>query len=136
ALLLVVLVKLAALNAMPVMSACAALVAAHYVSLWWSVVIIWRRRYAGKLSQSRAKVAVQSMSPLQFCIATAFGLFPAVLCGMRGLAGIALAVCMLAWLLRWFTSRLGGYTGDTLGATQQLTEISFLLAVLITWKFF
>jgi len=136
ALLLVVLVKLAALNAMPVMSACAALVAAHCVSRWCSVVIIWRRRYSGELSQSRAKVAVQSMSPLQFCIATAFGLFPAVLCGMRGLAGIALAVCMLAWLLRWFTSRLGGYTGDTLGATQQLTEISFLLAVLITWKFF
>ena len=134
ALVLVVLVKLAALNAMPVMAACAAIIAAHSVSRWCSVVIIWRSKYAGGL-QSRAKVAVQSMSMAQFAVATAFGLLPAVLCGMSALAGIALALCTLAWLLRWFTMRLGGYTGDTLGATQQLTEISFYLALLAVWKY-
>jgi adenosylcobinamide-GDP ribazoletransferase len=138
ALVLVVLVKLAALNAMPVMAACAALVAAHSVSRWCSVVIIWRSKYAGGL-QSRAQVAVQSMSLAQFFVATVFGLLPTallgVLCGMSALAGVALALCTLAWLLRWFTMRLGGYTGDTLGATQQLTEISFYLALLAAWKF-
>lgn len=135
ALVLVVLIKLAALDAMPVMPACAALVAAHPLSRWCSVVIIWRRSHAGE-HESRAKAAVQPMSMMQFSIATAFGLLPASLCGMRALAGLVLALCTLAWLLRWFTRRLGGYTGDTLGATQQLTEISFYLAVLITWKFF
>jgi adenosylcobinamide-GDP ribazoletransferase len=136
ALVLTVLVKLAALNAMPVMSACAALVAAHSVSRWCSVVIMWRRTYAGNLQQSRAKPASQSMSAVQFGVATLFGLLPAALCGMAAVAGIALAICILVWLLRWFTLRLGGYTGDTLGATQQLTEISFYLALLAAWKFY
>lgn len=135
ALLMVVLIKVAALNEMPVTQACAALIAAHSVSRWCSVVIIWRRQYAGELQQSRAKVAVQSMSPLHFSIATLLGLLPAALCGMSAFVGVALASCTLAWLLRWFTRRLDGYTGDTLGATQQLTEISFYLGLLIAWKF-
>jgi adenosylcobinamide-GDP ribazoletransferase len=136
ALVMTVFIKLAALNAMPTLSACVALVAGHSVSRWCSVVIVWRRSYAGNLQQSRAKPAARSMTPLQFSIATLFGLLPAVLCGMPAIAGIAFAAVTLAWLLRWFTQRLGGYTGDTLGATQQLTEVSFYLALLAAWKFY
>ena len=29
---------------------------------------------------------------------------------------------------RWFLRRLGGYTGDTLGASQQISELLGLLA--------
>jgi adenosylcobinamide-GDP ribazoletransferase len=39
-------------------------------------------------------------------------------------------------LARWFMRRLGGFTGDTLGAAQQLTEIAFYLAVLASWNSF
>jgi adenosylcobinamide-GDP ribazoletransferase len=39
-------------------------------------------------------------------------------------------------LARWFMRRLGGFTGDTLGAAQQLTEITFYLAVLASWNSF
>jgi adenosylcobinamide-GDP ribazoletransferase len=31
------------------------------------------------------------------------------------------------WMLGWLRKRLGGYTGDALGATQQLTELLALL---------
>jgi adenosylcobinamide-GDP ribazoletransferase len=31
---------------------------------------------------------------------------------------------------RWLHRRLGGFTGDTLGATQQLVELAMLLAAL------
>ena len=136
ALVMTVLIKLAALDAMPVLSACAALVAAHSVSRWCSVVIVWRRQYAGNLLHSRAKPAVPAMTPTQFSMATIFGLLPAILCGIPAIAAVTVAAITLAWLLRWFTSRLGGYTGDTLGATQQLTEISFYLALLAAWKFY
>jgi adenosylcobinamide-GDP ribazoletransferase len=36
------------------------------------------------------------------------------------------------WLVMgvWFRRRLGGYTGDCLGATQQVTEVVFYLGVL------
>lgn len=42
------------------------------------------------------------------------------------------------WLVRWLRKRLGGYTGDTLGAAQQVTEVLSLLAWLavvhpVTW---
>lgn len=38
------------------------------------------------------------------------------------------ALLITAWAARWFYKRLGGFTGDTLGATQQLSEVAMLLA--------
>jgi adenosylcobinamide-GDP ribazoletransferase len=35
---------------------------------------------------------------------------------------------------RWYARRLGGYTGDTLGATQQITEAVFYLVMLAAWN--
>ena len=41
----------------------------------------------------------------------------------------ALAALGVAWAMRaWLRRRLGGYTGDGLGATEQLAEIAVLLA--------
>jgi len=36
------------------------------------------------------------------------------------------------WLARKFTRRLYGYTGDCLGAVQQLAEVAIYIAVLAT----
>ena len=33
------------------------------------------------------------------------------------------------WMARWLLQRLGGYTGDGLGATQQFSELAVYLAV-------
>jgi adenosylcobinamide-GDP ribazoletransferase len=38
------------------------------------------------------------------------------------------ATGVAAWCARWFLRRLGGYTGDTLGATQQWAELAVYLA--------
>jgi adenosylcobinamide-GDP ribazoletransferase len=32
-------------------------------------------------------------------------------------------------LFRWCVQRIGGYTGDTLGAAQQITEAAFYVAL-------
>ncbi|MCC6446684.1 MAG: adenosylcobinamide-GDP ribazoletransferase [Armatimonadetes bacterium] len=49
----------------------------------------------------------------------ALGKFPSLI--------ISTAVCLLWWLMvRYFQKRLGGVTGDTLGAMNELTEIFFL----------
>lgn len=42
--------------------------------------------------------------------------------------GLLGAVVALGFCLAWFKRRLGGFTGDTLGASQQLAELAILLA--------
>ena len=51
--------------------------------------------------------------------------------------GFALAVCLALRLLlgRYFTRRLGGYTGDCLGLSQQIFELALYLSVL-AWTSF
>lgn len=38
---------------------------------------------------------------------------------------------LLWWMNRWFKKWIGGYTGDCLGALQQLSEVVFYLSVLV-----
>jgi len=43
----------------------------------------------------------------------------------------ALGLCLGAWVIRsWYMRRLGGYTGDCMGAVQQAAEIGFILGLL------
>jgi adenosylcobinamide-GDP ribazoletransferase len=39
------------------------------------------------------------------------------------------------WLAQFFKKWIGGYTGDCLGAVQQVTEIIFLLSIVIINKY-
>jgi len=48
----------------------------------------------------------------------------------------AIVVCFIAWLFLflYFKKRIGGYTGDCLGAIQQITEIVSLLTLFALWQ--
>lgn len=46
-----------------------------------------------------------------------------------------LPLLMALWFRSYINKKLGGYTGDCLGALQQLSEIFFYLAVLLLWKY-
>ena len=133
-LLLVLGLKAVTLAALPVPMVLAALVLAHAASRAAAVSLIRWLPYVGDLTRSKAQPLAQHISGAGFVVAWAWvagvGLlllvcnptwWPAVL------ASLALAmVCALgcAWRLR---QRLGGITGDTLGATQQLAELLVLL---------
>lgn len=146
ALLFTVLVKLAALSAMPVEFACAALTSAHPLSRWCALTLIYRLRYVGDAEHSRAKPVVERMGTGEIGVATVFGIAPIVACGcwlalrfsvtpvLWIVAGGLAPLCMLTFLGRWFVRRLDGFTGDTLGATQQLTEVACYLGLLAAWK--
>jgi adenosylcobinamide-GDP ribazoletransferase len=43
------------------------------------------------------------------------------------IAGLAAAAIALLWMRRLFARRLQGFTGDCLGAAQQLCELAFYL---------
>jgi adenosylcobinamide-GDP ribazoletransferase len=51
----------------------------------------------------------------------------------KALAGCALGALATFWLASKFRRWLGGYTGDCLGATQQVSEIAFYLGLLASW---
>lgn len=106
----------------------ALLVAGHALSRLGAVLVISTQEYVR--ASGKAK-------PLATRLSTG-GLLLAIVCGLAPLAWLspallwALLPVALVWL--WFSRllqrRLGGYTGDCLGAMQQLCELTFYLAVL------
>ncbi len=127
-------VKCTALAMLPPTAAIAALFLAHPLSRLAATSLIWRMDYAR--DQGKAKPMAQQMHNGEFAIAAITALLPgAVLVATGLLAFTWLAACIAAaalvafWLARKFQARLQGYTGDCLGAVQQLAEVAVYLVV-------
>jgi adenosylcobinamide-GDP ribazoletransferase len=130
ALMLMLLLKIATLTLMPLWTAMAALVAAHAFSRFCAVLVIFASRYVGSADRSRAAPVVEQVKIGDVIVAALFGLPALALCGPRVLVAILVALMSVALLTRWCMRRIGGYTGDTLGATQQVAEIGCYVALL------
>lgn len=129
ALLIVLALKVAILAAAPVAAALVALPAAHATSRWLAASVIWRSSYVRLDASSRAKPVTSSLSARGFAVASIWIVPALAACPWLSPSSTAVAfvaaLAMRAWLVRWFERRLGGYTGDAFGATQQLTEVAF-----------
>jgi adenosylcobinamide-GDP ribazoletransferase len=134
ALVLALAIKIATLNAFPIALAVFVLIAGHAFSRACAISLLFVSNYVGNAEQSRAGAVAQRMSGGELVIAATIGVAPLFWCGVHALAGTLGALLVLFVLARWFISRLGGFTGDTLGAAQQLTEIAFYLGVLASWN--
>jgi len=127
-------VLLAVLAARPMLGAVSALLASHAFARAAAVGVMVSLPYGGDAEQAKAKPLALAVAPRNFSIALAWcALLLLVLAGLgvylprlllAALAAVLVALLMRHWLLR----RLGGYTGDGLGATEQLAEIAVLLA--------
>ncbi|MCL3883410.1 adenosylcobinamide-GDP ribazoletransferase [Marivita sp. GX14005] len=128
---LVLALKVAVLAAMTPGGAAAALIAGHMLSRMATVTIIATHDYA---RETGAKFVAPTVSRGGFrfaLLASALpGLFALLWFGF-GATLTALAVGALAVLgfRRIFLRKLGGYTGDCLGAVQQLAELGFYLGL-------
>jgi adenosylcobinamide-GDP ribazoletransferase len=138
ALILALSIKVSALAALPVGQAMVAMICAHTLSRWCAVLIVWRLPYARTDGNTRAQSVVARISFADLAIASVLGLAPLALALALGdwhaMAGALAALAVCIGLGFWFRRRLDGYTGDTLGATQQLAELAFYLAWLATWN--
>lgn len=130
--LLLLALKCTLLIAMPAATAIAALFLAHPLSRLASAALIWKLRYAR--DEGKAKPLAQEMSTAEFAIASICTLIP--LCvtvlylGWPAVAASILATFAAAtWLAVKFVRRIGGYTGDCLGAVQQVSEVMVYLCV-------
>jgi adenosylcobinamide-GDP ribazoletransferase len=135
-LIFTLLLKITTLAALPLATAMLALIAGHTLSRACAVALMWRMSYARTDDSTRAKPVVEQVNGIDVTIALSFGLGSLTLLGLRGLAGLLAAATTTLLLRRWFNRRLAGYTGDTLGATQQIAEIAFYLALLGRWNSF
>ena len=56
-------------------------------------------------------------------------------CAPRGRRQLLLAALATGLAARYFLRRIGGYTGDCLGATQQLSELAIYVGLHLAWTF-
>jgi adenosylcobinamide-GDP ribazoletransferase len=127
--------KVTLLALLPPAVAIAALFLAHPLSRLAATALIWRLDYAR--AEGKAKPMAQEMTGAEFAIGLCCATLPALLLGLYhylswgAIIGGALGAAGVAfWLARKFVRRLGGYTGDCLGAVQQVAEVAIYLSVL------
>jgi adenosylcobinamide-GDP ribazoletransferase len=148
ALFLMVFAKFQVLNALPIHSVAYILIAAHALSRLCAVYVMATLSYAK--ADGKAKPLATEVQFKDLVVATIFGLLPLVLLYWYLLADVTdvrdVIIFTLSWLISvgliWFWWRnkikrwLGGYTGDCLGAMQQMTELAFYLGVLAYFGFY
>jgi adenosylcobinamide-GDP ribazoletransferase len=128
------LVKFAALSSLaavaPAPTFAFMLIAAHGLSRFAAVTLIFFLSYARDDDTAKSKPLATRLGRGELAAAALLGLAPCLLLP-AGQVGFALALSALVTLLaaRYFVKRIGGYTGDCLGATQQLSELAFYLGM-------
>jgi adenosylcobinamide-GDP ribazoletransferase len=111
-----------------------ALLAGHAVSRFYSTVLLATMDYVREDQQSKARPLATRLSGGGMLVAALFGLAGlALLPPAKALAGVVLAAAATVWIASKFRRWLGGYTGDCLGAAQQVAEIGFYLGILAVW---
>lgn len=116
--------------------ACAALWTGHVVSRTLPLVLIALLPHVGDTERSKSKPLADQIKPSALWVA-AFWCFSAIAVASLVLPAINLIVACsfsmvaLLWMRRMFNRRLQGFTGDCLGATQQVCEIAFYLGLAI-----
>ena len=112
------------------------IIASHVVSRALPMLLLALLPHVGDASASKSKPLADSISSgsllsnFLWCFLLLPGVFIAQ-CATEFIAGIGLA--FLAWCIMWWRLRvrLQGFTGDALGAVQQVCEIAFLLGALL-----
>ena len=106
-----------------------ALLVVHALARCAAVAVMVSLPYAGDAEHAKAKPLAQRVAPAQLGWALMFCL-PLLALLPRQAAWLLLVAALLVLAMRsWLRRRLGGYTGDTLGATEQLAEAALLLAL-------
>ena len=135
AMVLALLGKFTLLNSLDGALVPCALLAGHAVSRFCSTALLATMDYVREDLLAKAKPLATRISGGETLVALLFVVVSlAWLPTEKALAGCVLAALATLWLAAKFRRWLGGYTGDCLGATQQVSEIAFYLGLLAIWR--
>ena len=133
-LLLIFLLKISLLNGINAAAVPWALLAGHSISRLPPLLLMQRYNYA-RDNISKSAGAVHKPNRQELVIATAIALLPLALLPAVCAWAIIPVLAVNACLGRYFHRHIGGYTGDCLGASQQIAETVFYLSVSALWIF-
>ncbi|QDE32273.1 MULTISPECIES: adenosylcobinamide-GDP ribazoletransferase [Shewanella] len=113
------------------MAAVSALIVGHTLSRVVSGSLIFSGQYVRDDDSSKSKPMAENQQLNDLLILLASGIF--VLLWLNGVVAFVLFIGL--WLARillggFFRKQIGGYTGDTLGAAQQISEVCCYLVIL------
>lgn len=116
---------------------CAVLCTAHVVSRALPLLLVYLLPHVGDTLTSKSKPLAEQISAgslalaFSWCFLTLLAL-STLLDFASLLVGCSFALVALLWMGRLFKRRLQGFTGDCLGATQQICELAFYFGMAVT----
>jgi adenosylcobinamide-GDP ribazoletransferase len=127
------LVLLGTHNKNPILALSLALVLAHTLSRVVSTSLIFSMSYVSEDAKSKVKPLAQHLSRngLLILLVTGAVVLFALLPTLHCLVMIACLWLMRFLLIIWFNRQLGGFTGDCLGAAQQILEVAIYIILLV-----
>jgi adenosylcobinamide-GDP ribazoletransferase len=133
ALVFSILLRAAALISLAPWTGVAALVAGHAVARLVPAFLMNNMNYVGDTAAMKVTYDRAPMTPPEFrfaLVAALVAVLPlAIVTLSSALAGLVCGCIFAIALAKWSQKLLGGYTGDILGAAEQVFEIGFLMGV-------
>jgi len=130
--------RVAALAEMPLWTAAAALISAHAAARITPIFVMNALPYAGDTAAMKVSYidAPVSAHDRRFALVVVLcALLPLALVSILSvISGLLLGAALAAALASWARQRIIGYTGDVLGAIEQMFEIGFLLGVVAVMR--
>jgi adenosylcobinamide-GDP ribazoletransferase len=111
------------------------LIASHALSRLNPVFFIFSSKYVSNNETAKSKPVGERSSIVNLVIAVVFGLAPLLFFSIKLFPFFILVQIAVLLYFRYYVHRkIGGYTGDVLGALQQFSEIAFYLTLLIAGR--
>ncbi|PTY08133.1 adenosylcobinamide-GDP ribazoletransferase [Opitutaceae bacterium EW11] len=126
---IVIGLKWQSVAALPPFCAPALIVAGHAVSRGAAISLQASLSYV-RQDASKSKPLAIDLRGGRLAAAMAFAVLPMALLPWRYLWALLPVLLVRSVLVRWYRQRIGGYTGDCLGAAQQVSELAFYLSAI------
>ena len=135
------LLKISLLASMPIPIAVIALIIGHTASRLLCISLLSLLPYGGEIEHAKAKPMAQQLTPIQGLYSSGWLILAIILVALifpntiqqiglgQWLLAMILALIATDYMRRLLRRRLDGYTGDGLGATQQLSEIAIYIGL-------